>query len=134
MGDNYQNDSQYFWNTFERTVDAWQSSYQHWQETGKEAFKLYLKGYQHALKNSNISEMKKYNEVWEKAMQNLHETPYSIYQKAWNDIWMESGYRSFKAFNDYWQRSWDDLTREAARQSEDALKQIEKSLENKNSK
>lgn len=124
-----QKDSQYLWETYERTIDAWQNSYKHWQDKGKEAFKIYLKGYQQALKNSNIQDMSKYNELWEKTMQNLHETPYSVYQKAWNDVWMESGFTSFKAFSDYWGKSWKDFSQETIKQSEEALKRIEKSLD-----
>ena len=124
------NDSQYMWETYERTMQAWQKSYKSWQDQGKEAFKVYLKGYQLALKNSNSKDMSKYNELWEKTMQNLHETPYSVYQKTWNDVWMESGFTSFKAFSEFWQKSWSNLSQETVKQSEDALKKIEKSLEN----
>lgn len=125
-----QKDSQYFWNAYEQTIEVWQNSYKHWQETGKKAFKMYLQGYQQALKNSNTKEMEKYNKIWENTMQNLHETPYSVYQNAWNDVWLESGFTSFKAFADYWQKSWNNLSQETVRQSENALKQIEKSIDN----
>lgn len=125
-GNNLQKNSEIFWDNYVKAVEVWKQSYQQWQKTGREAFKLYLKGYQYSIKNSNFSEMKKYNESWENAMQNLHETPYSIYQKAWNDVWTESGFTSFKAFSDYWQKSWKNFSQETANLSASVLKNIEK--------
>ncbi|WP_100183131.1 hypothetical protein [Candidatus Nitrosotenuis aquarius] len=111
---------------YAKATDLWAKSFQAMQEQATSAFKLYIQGFEQALKSSNFEEMKKYNEIWQNMAKQFEQNPYQWSQKAWEDLWKESGFVSFKAFFDNWQNVWKNFAKDAEAKSKEALDKIQK--------
>ena len=71
---------------YSRATEAWTRSFQTMQEQAANAFKLYIQGFEQAMKSSNFEDMKKYNEIWQNLAKQFEQNPYSWSLKAWEDI------------------------------------------------
>ena len=83
-----------------RATEMWVKSFQEMQQQATNAFKLYIQGFEQALKSSNFDYMKKYNEIWQNMAKQFEQNPYQWSEKALDDLWKGSGLESFKAFFD----------------------------------
>jgi hypothetical protein len=116
------------WSAYSKAVDIWMKSFAATQEAATNAFKMYLQGFETAIKSSNSEEMKKYNELWQTMAKQFEQTnPYTSSIKAWEEMWKESGFVSFKSFSDYWQNIWKNFAKDAEAKSQEALKHLKKS-------
>ncbi len=112
---------------YSKSLEIWQKSFSEMQEAATKAFKLYLKGFEQAMSQSNFDDMKKYNELWQNISKQFEQYgPYYWSVKAWDDIWKESGFVSFGAFTDYWQSVWKNFAKNAETMSQEAFKQLGK--------
>ena len=111
---------------YSKATEAWTKSFQTMQEQAASAFKLYIQGFEQAMKSSNFDEMKKYNEIWQNLSKNFEQNPYQWSQKAWEDMWKESGFASFKAFFDHWQNIWQNFAKDAETKSKEALDKMQR--------
>jgi hypothetical protein len=113
------------WTVFSKTVELWQNYYLKWQETGQEAFKLYLDGISISVKNDDFYHIKKYNIIWEQAVKNMNLTLYPLYYNSWSDIWKKSGFVTFEEFNNYWKNLSDNFGENVKKFSEESLKKLQ---------
>lgn len=111
---------------YSKATETWTKSFQDMQEQAANAFKLYIQGFEQAMKSSNFDDMKKYNEIWQNLTKQFDQNPYQWSLKAWDDMWKESGFESFKAFFDHWQQVWQNFAKDAEAKSKDALDKLQK--------
>lgn len=106
------------WNEYSKAMDMWNKSYKVWQNSGKEAMKFYLDGCMLAMKTSNLQDVEKYHQVWQKTIENLNFDPYSLSNNVWDKMWKDSGFVNLDAFQNYWQDMWKNFTGVTSKKSD----------------
>jgi len=110
-------DPSFIWNEYSKAMDMWTKSYKVWQNLGTEAMKFYLHGCKLAMKTSNLQEVEKYHQLWQKTIENLNFDPYSLSNKAWIETWKDSGFVNLDEFQNYWQDMWKNFTVDSSNKS-----------------
>ena len=119
------NDAETIWNEYSKAIDMWMKSYKVWKNSGKEAMKFYLDGCKLAMKSSNLDEVEKYHQLWQKTIENLKLDPFSLSNNSWDEMWKNSGFENLDAFQNYWQGMWKNFVADTPEKSESPLSEDE---------
>ncbi|MFM7797083.1 MAG: hypothetical protein ACKO7N_10005 [Candidatus Nitrosotenuis sp.] len=119
-------DQKEMFDAYTRATQMWVNSFQEMQQQATNAFKLYIQGFEEALKSSNFDYMKKYNEIWQNMTKQFEQNPYPWSQKVWDDLWKGTGLESFKVFFENWQNVWKNFAKDVEDKSKQALEKLPK--------
>ena len=124
MVEKSQENTEKLWSAFSASIELWQHYSETLQKIGEKSFTSYLEGVKNAINNANFEEVKKYNELWEKAITNFKSEKNSFYNDSWAQIWKESSFATYDAFYKYWKEIMNNLSDNVQKISSESLENM----------
>ena len=122
---NSKKDTENLWSLYVNALETWKKTHESWQKAGQYALQQYSKAMNLALKESDLEQIKKYNDAWANTWNDVGQNPFKWYLKAWENMWKESGFVSSRTYVERWMNLWKESSEDVFKKYTELLKQYE---------